>query len=196
LKQPSPKRDERLARTELVARIAARNLPTQGGAGPSESVRAWITFMVEDTADIHLDDLALAVRDGLKQWEWRPTAAHIHNLADPHRADRASGNRIAELKAVIAQRGPAPIALPAPMASQNQIDALASLGFTWDKAGNAVRMKEPAKRRDTPFTMPTQADLQAVADELANKPWRERMTMSDDDHAALGHGRWHQSRSA
>ena len=176
------------ARTELISRIAKRNLPTQGGAGPAESVGSWISFMVEDTSDIHVDDLAAAVAEGLRRWEWRPTAGHIHTLAEPYRDSRIADARINMQRAEIASRGPEPKALPAPPPKQSDIEALRRLGFEWDAKGNAVRIKAPDRdrKRDAPFAMPTQADLQAIADELDRSPVRARVELTNADYSTLG----------
>lgn len=186
LPSPSNARAEKLRRTEIIGRIAARNLPTQGGTGAAESVGMWIEFMVEDTADIHADDLDTVAREGIRKWRFRPTAADFHELAEPLRDHRRAIARIDETRAVIAARGPAPRALPAPTPAKSDLEALASFGYTWDEQGNAVRIKPAERRRSEPFTMPTQADLQSIADELDRMPLRERMTMTADDCAALG----------
>ena len=182
---------EQLARTEIIARIAARNLPTMGGAGASESVTAWIKFMVEDTTDIHVADLAEIAAQGVRKWRFRPTAADFHELGEPMRDLRIEAVRIDRLRTEIASRGPEPVALPAPEPSDRDLDALnawgAPLGMSWDKSGTLTRI-EPRRARYpfVPLMVPTPEQLAEVARILANKPRVEKMTITDSDYSALG----------
>jgi hypothetical protein len=186
-----PKHDERLARTEIIARVAARKLPTQGGAGTAQSVQAWIGFMVEDTNDIYVDDLTEVVATGLKCWDWQPTASQFHKLAEPLRELRVEAARIGRLRTEIAARGPEPIALPAPPPTDHDLDALnawgAPLGMSWDHSGTLTRIQpQRAKRPFQPLIVPTDEQLAEVARILAGKPRVERMTLTDTDYSSLG----------
>jgi hypothetical protein len=178
---------------DLLIELSMKHGP-RGGETVGEA-KTRLRLLMEDVSDeLDADACRAAIRAGKSQWEFMPGCKAIVDAAQPFLAERRAWNREQREAREATERKalPPPVYVDAADTAQILADCFAKLNKGYQRMEGrpmpgARQQREAVPRNvSTALRMPTQADLQAIADDLDNKPRRERMTFTKADCVSLG----------
>jgi hypothetical protein len=181
-----------LQRNDIISRWTADCLLS--GTETVEDSELRRVNLMDALDDVPPDILNEAFKRARRLKNFVPAISDVYDHAGPMMRDRLIDMRIERdrLAVVTRQALPAPVYVDAADTAQILADCFAKLNKGYQRMEGrpmpgARQQREAVPRNvSTALRMPTQADLQAIADDLDNKPRRERMTFTKADCVSLG----------